>query len=582
MYVSFQDCAVCPGSSWQTRGSPQLAYIIGRRLIDGAAFETFLPKVTTAHAEAFDSDNNEGTTTSECAVPPCRFRVVATATAYGATNPSKSSAVVWWNHSPNRTYNSPSQPKWKSVAMTGPLSNLSSPWIYLPDDSGASVVEAAWFVEISTPPSEIPHTPSIARNFTDASPVRFAFRTPSKAGLCVNETSVPLPPSEKERKKSGPVATLLFGKGTMTPGGALYRANEPSLLLLPPADAGSNGTLLAVAGGESAANPKLGRALVLRRSEDGGASWSPISFPFGTFRDAQTVGSFFQSQLTFDAKNKVVLLTIGNITSHLNTCGNGPGNTEDEDGLLQITSIDRGVTWSAATTLSPADAPTSCLAPTTGHGVSMTNGATPAAYRGRVLMAAVHNAYHGDVIVFSDDGGKTFGSSGTSLHTQGLDEVSIAQLPNGSLAAIIRNCMPGTGSCQMEEGEGDGGGGGKHFMWTTSEDGGETWVKPRPHADLITPVCQGSLLGYNNTLLFVGPYSTTSRQNLTALASDDNGKTFTRSLVVWPGDGGYSSLQCGVLEGGGEEEDDCAVLFDGAGSACDGICFTTFDSRWIN
>ena len=54
-------------------------------------------------------------------------------------------------------------------------------------------------------------------------------------------------------------------------------------------------------------------------------------------------------------------------------------------------------------------------------------------------MATVHTAYHGDVMVFSDDGGKTYGSSGTSLHLAGLDEISAAQTLNGSLAAIIRN-----------------------------------------------------------------------------------------------------------------------------------------------
>jgi hypothetical protein len=36
-------------------------------------------------------------------------------------------------------------------------------------------------------------------------------------------------------------AALLFGKGTMTPSGALLRANEPSLLLLPPSASAPRG-----------------------------------------------------------------------------------------------------------------------------------------------------------------------------------------------------------------------------------------------------------------------------------------------------------------------------------------------------
>ena len=91
------------------------------------------------------------------------------------------------------------------------------------------------------------------------------------------------------------------------------------------------------------------------------------------------------------------------------------------------------------------------------------------------------------------------------------------------------------------------GGGGRRFLWTTSDDGGATWVTPRPHPDLVTPVCQGSITGYNDSLYFVGPYSETSRRNLTVLASDDNGVTFRRSLLLWPSNGGYTGLQLSLI-----------------------------------
>ena len=29
------------------------------------------------------------------------------------------------------------------------------------------------------------------------------------------------------------------------------------------------------------------------------------------------------------------------------------------------------------------------------------------------------------------------------------------------------------------------GGGGKRFMWSVSDDGGQTWLAPRPHPDLV-------------------------------------------------------------------------------------------------
>ena len=93
---------------------------------------------------------------------------------------------------------------------------------------------------------------------------------------------------------------------------------------------------------------------------------------------------------------------------------------------------------------------------------------------------------------------------------------------------------------------GAGGGGGKRFLWATSDDGGATWATPRPHPDLLTPVCQGSLTGYNGSLFFVGPYSTVARHNLTVLASDNNGASFTRSLLLWPGKAFFSV--CIVLQ----------------------------------
>ena len=106
----------------------------------------------------------------------------------------------------------------------------------------------------------------------------------------------------------------------------------------------------------------------------------------------------------------------------------------------------------------------------------------------------------------------------------------------------------------------------------------EHWTKPQNATDLLTPVCQGSVISYKGSadtreaLYFSHPYSTTSRHNGTILASDDNGVTFPRRLQLWPGGFGYTGLVCG-LPG---HEFDCAVLFD---SQSHGLDFLTFHSR---
>ena len=48
-------CAVCPASTWKTKGTPQLAYIIGRRLVEGVDFEGeyFKTTVTFISCESF-------------------------------------------------------------------------------------------------------------------------------------------------------------------------------------------------------------------------------------------------------------------------------------------------------------------------------------------------------------------------------------------------------------------------------------------------------------------------------------------------------------------------------------------------
>ena len=191
---------------------------------------------------------------------------------------------------------------------------------------------------------------------------------------------------------------------------------------MPPSNTSSNGTLLAVAGGGlpcvgphcPGIDVGLGRALVLRRSTDRGASWSRVQFPFLPFSNYTTVGSFFQNMLTWDSLTEEVVLTIGNVTYTRNTCNGAHSGLEDADGMLQIRSGDRGATWSKAEYLDKkhlSGSPTHCLAPTTGHGVCMDNPATPPQYHGRLVMVGVHNAYHGDVIILSDDHGKTYNSS---------------------------------------------------------------------------------------------------------------------------------------------------------------------------
>ena len=61
------------------------------------------------------------------------------------------------------------------------------------------------------------------------------------------------------------------------------------------------------------------------------------------------------------------------------------------------------------------------------------------------------HAYQGDVVVWSDDGGRSFNHS-DSLHLKGLDEWQMVELSNYSMLAIMRNCADASGhlhKCRM-------------------------------------------------------------------------------------------------------------------------------------
>ena len=108
------------------------------------------------------------------------------------------------------------------------------------------------------------------------------------------------------------------------------------------------------------------------------------------------------------------------------------------------------------------------------------------------------------------------------------------------------------------------------------QDGGSTFGKIRTHPDLVTPGCEGSLLGYRGAIVFTGPYSTLpgpavsnpGRHNGTVLVSIDDGVHFNKSLLLQPSTFGYSALKCGIPGLGG----DCGVLYD----CGDGLAFARF------
>jgi hypothetical protein len=301
----------------------------------------------------------------------------------------------------------------------------------------------------------------------------------------------------------------------------------PSMIYLPPpteeegregsATSGSNGTLLAV-GENTLAGPYQ---LVLRWSEDLGATWSTQITPVNMPKPYTMANDLEQPQLGYDAKTGKVFLffTIVVPTPKGGGCDMGELN---EKGFWLVTSVDRGQHWGAAvdvqkTLPNKKNVNSSvCLAPNAGAGIQL--------HSGRLVFSGQTDSYNGSVAVFSDDGGKSWDWTGT-LHQPGMDECTIAETQNGSLFAIMRSCPADLhGNCEGLQAEASSsqhaGAGNTRFSYAVSNDRGSNFGPIRLHPDLVTPVCMSSLFNHKSgALLFAGPYSETSRINMTVLAS---------------------------------------------------------------
>ena len=118
----------------------------------------------------------------------------------------------------------------------------------------------------------------------------------------------------------------------------------------------------------------------------------------------------------------------------------------------------------------------------------------------------------------------------------------------------------------------------------TSRDGGMTWSQVRHDPALVEPICQASLVRYDEAteqdrdwLLFSNPAHGESgiRRDMTVRLSRDGGKTWPVERLVWPGPAAYSSLA--VLPNGV-----IACLFEsGQASPYERIVLARFERRWL-
>ncbi|HLO82465.1 MAG TPA: sialidase family protein [Chitinophagaceae bacterium] len=266
--------------------------------------------------------------------------------------------------------------------------------------------------------------------------------------------------------------------------------------------------------------------LVLKRSEDGGKSWSAITT---VWDDAgNTCGN--PSPVVEQKTGNIILLSTWNLgTDHEAQIIDG--TSKDTRRIFVLKSADDGHSWSK-----PREITTEVKQPgwtwyATGpcNGIQMQSGK----YLGRLIIPCDHieagtKKYFSHAI-YSDDGGENWKLGGTTPTDQ-VNECTVAELPNGTLILNMRNYN----NIRVRQ-------------TSVSKDGGETWASLQGDPTLIEPVCQASLIWYNYKgrkpfLAFSNPADQKSRINMTVRISYDQGKTWKRSYVVHNGPSAYSNL----------------------------------------
>lgn len=320
-----------------------------------------------------------------------------------------------------------------------------------------------------------------------------------------------------------------------------------------------DGALLAACEGrvESLSDSCPTKDLLVLRSEDGGRSWAP---PVVAVRGATLFGSgrgsAMNPSLLADRVHgtRRTLLVFTALAADEWAVEAGHGGTT----LMQVHSDDDGRSWSEPRPLLdpaavPPDLPTAfpdlagrspaMRIPSLGHGLQWTDG--PA----RGTMAICGNATYAGQSVFdsvlhlllSDDAGAHWRFGPTPAHwsdgrpARGLNEASLAPLPNGGLLASVRAYRDGepTGRRALLEGR-----------WTDA--GTFSWDAASDADDLVAPAVHGSATGWtapdgSARLALAHPHHPRERRALSLRIRRPDGP-WTAGILVRAGFSAYSDL----------------------------------------
>jgi sialidase-1 len=295
-------------------------------------------------------------------------------------------------------------------------------------------------------------------------------------------------------------------------------------------------TLLAFCEGRQAAGDAGEINLLVRRSTDGGETFSPQQV---VWKDAKnTCGN--PCPVLDESTGTIWLLMTHNLGDDLEkqiTLG-----TSKESRTVWIShSEDDGLTWAK-----PRDITSDVKKPQwawyatgPGIGIQIKHGS----HAGRLVIPCDYVATGGggdnsnSFVIYSDDHGAHW-KIGGEPPVHGFNESQVVELADGALMLNMRNIAdPATGKPRTIRGV------------TISHDGGETFEPAHRDPVLVEPRCQASILRLTwpdegkSRILFTNPASTTrQRKLLTTRMSYDEGKTWPVEKLIFAEFSGYSCM----------------------------------------